>query len=67
MNVQDDALIEIAGRSRGTPRIANRVLKRVRDFAQVKMSKKLSLKMLGVHLIVLVLMKMDWKTWIVKF
>ena len=27
MNVQDDALIEIAGRSRGTPRIANRVLK----------------------------------------
>ena len=36
VNVQDDALIEIAGRSRGTPRIANRVLKRVRDFAQVK-------------------------------
>jgi len=29
-------LIEIAGRSRGTPRIANRVLKRVRDYAQVK-------------------------------
>jgi len=36
MSVQDDALIEIAGRSRGTPRIANRVLKRVRDFAQIK-------------------------------
>ncbi|MBI5101732.1 MAG: Holliday junction branch migration DNA helicase RuvB [Nitrospirae bacterium] len=30
-----DAALEIAGRSRGTPRIANRLLKRVRDFAQV--------------------------------
>ena len=36
MNINDEALTEIAGRSRGTPRIANRVLKRVRDFAQVK-------------------------------
>jgi len=31
-----DGAAEIAGRSRGTPRIANRLLKRVRDFAQVK-------------------------------
>ncbi|UHA74335.1 Holliday junction branch migration DNA helicase RuvB [Paenibacillus sp. 481] len=31
-----DAAVEIAMRSRGTPRIANRLLKRVRDFAQVK-------------------------------
>jgi Holliday junction DNA helicase RuvB len=30
-----DGLVEIAGRSRGTPRIANRLLRRVRDFAQV--------------------------------
>ena len=44
MNVQDDALIEIAGRSRGTPRIANRVLKRVRDFAQVKNVKVIKLE-----------------------
>ena len=44
MNVQDDALTEIAGRSRGTPRIANRVLKRVRDFAQVKNVKEISLE-----------------------
>ena len=36
MKINDEALLEIAGRSRGTPRIANRVLKRVRDFAQVK-------------------------------
>ncbi len=33
--IDDDAAIEIAGRSRGTPRIANRLLKRIRDFAQV--------------------------------
>ena len=31
-----DGLLEIAGRSRGTPRIANRMLKRVRDFAEVR-------------------------------
>src|SRR5512141_1686606 len=31
----EDGLAEIAGRSRGTPRIANRLLRRVRDFAQV--------------------------------
>ncbi|NPD90823.1 Holliday junction branch migration DNA helicase RuvB [Xylanibacter muris] len=34
--VDDDAAIEIARRSRGTPRIANALLRRVRDFAQVK-------------------------------
>lgn len=32
----DDGIVEIARRSRGTPRVANRLLKRVRDFAQVK-------------------------------
>ncbi len=34
--ITDDGAYEIASRSRGTPRIANRLLKRVRDFAQVK-------------------------------
>jgi Holliday junction DNA helicase RuvB len=34
--IQDDAAKEIAGRSRGTPRIANALLRRVRDFAMVK-------------------------------
>src|SRR6188768_809620 len=34
--LQDDAPAEIARRSRGTPRIANRLLRRVRDFAQVR-------------------------------
>lgn len=36
LKYNDDALAMIAGRSRGTPRIANRLLKRVRDYAQVK-------------------------------
>ena len=35
MEISDDGAMEIASRSRGTPRIANRLLKRVRDFAQV--------------------------------
>lgn len=36
IGVQEGGAVEIAKRSRGTPRIANRLLKRVRDFAQVK-------------------------------
>ncbi|RYM06832.1 Holliday junction branch migration DNA helicase RuvB [Sporolactobacillus sp. THM7-7] len=35
--ISEDACLEIARRSRGTPRIANRLLKRIRDFAQVEM------------------------------
>lgn len=35
MEIEHDGALEIASRSRGTPRIANRLLKRVRDFAQV--------------------------------
>lgn len=34
--IDEQAAVRLAGRSRGTPRIANRLLKRVRDFAQVK-------------------------------
>ena len=34
--IEDDGAMEIAKRSRGTPRIANRMLRRVRDFAQVR-------------------------------
>ena len=36
IEIDEDGAYEIASRSRGTPRIANRLLKRVRDFAQVK-------------------------------
>lgn len=34
--IEPDGMVEIASRSRGTPRIANRLLKRVRDYAQIK-------------------------------
>lgn len=34
--IDDDGAVEIASRSRGTPRIANRLLRRVRDYAQVR-------------------------------
>ena len=36
ISIEPDGAIEIASRSRGTPRIANRMLRRVRDFAQVR-------------------------------
>ena len=36
MDIEEEALVEIALRSRGTPRVANALLRRVRDFAQVK-------------------------------
>ncbi len=38
ITIEADAASEIASRSRGTPRIANRLLRRVRDFAQVRAS-----------------------------
>jgi Holliday junction DNA helicase RuvB len=37
IELEEDAAIAIAARSRGTPRVANRLLKRVRDFAEVRM------------------------------
>jgi Holliday junction DNA helicase RuvB len=36
VEIAEDAAVEIARRSRGTPRIANRILRRVRDFAEVR-------------------------------
>jgi Holliday junction DNA helicase RuvB len=44
IDIHADAITEISGRSRGTPRIANRLLRRVRDYAQVNASKSISLK-----------------------
>ncbi len=36
VQADEDGILEIAGRSRGTPRIANRMLRRVRDYAQIR-------------------------------
>ena len=42
--IEDSAAAEIAGRSRGTPRIANALLRRVRDFAQVKGNGRINME-----------------------
>ena len=42
IEIDDQGALEIARRSRGTPRLANRLLKRVRDFAQVKYEGKIT-------------------------
>jgi Holliday junction DNA helicase RuvB len=41
IEIDDDGTWEIARRSRGTPRIANRILRRTRDYAEVKASGKI--------------------------
>lgn len=43
VEIDKESAIEIGSRSRGTPRIANRLLKRVRDFAQIKYDGKISI------------------------
>ncbi|EGN67434.1 holliday junction DNA helicase RuvB [Fusobacterium animalis 11_3_2] len=55
VKIDEDGAIEISKRSRGTPRIANRLLKRVRDYCEIKgngtidkLSAKSALNMLGV-------------------
>ena len=57
VDVSDDAAMELAKRSRGTPRLANRILRRTRDFAEIKGSGKIdldvaqhSLKKLGIDI-----------------
>jgi Holliday junction DNA helicase RuvB len=44
MPITNEAAIEIAGRSRGTPRICNALLRRVRDFAQIKGNGKIDIE-----------------------
>lgn len=48
--IRDDAADQIAGRSRGTPRIVNALLRRVRDFAQIKGDGKIDLKIANIAL-----------------
>jgi len=48
--ITEDAALEIAGRSRGTPRIANALLRRVRDFAQVKGDGRIDTKITRIAL-----------------
>ncbi|MDR3272079.1 MAG: Holliday junction branch migration DNA helicase RuvB [Flavobacteriaceae bacterium] len=50
MEIEPQAAIEIASRSRGTPRIANALLRRIRDFAQIKGSGKIDVKIAEIGL-----------------
>ncbi len=43
IDISDDGAVEIASRARGTPRIANRLLRRVRDFAEVRGAGRIDL------------------------
>ena len=50
IEIEEEAAVEIARRSRGTPRIANRLLKRVRDYAMVLGDGKITLKIAKIAL-----------------
>jgi Holliday junction DNA helicase RuvB len=47
VEIEEEGAIEMARRSRGTPRLANRLLKRVRDFAQVKYDGRITKEVAG--------------------
>jgi len=47
VNIDEDGALEIAKRSRGTPRVANRLLKRIRDYMEVHNHKLLSQKLVN--------------------
>lgn len=50
VEIDEKGAMELARRSRGTPRLANRILKRVRDFAQVKYNGKITKEVADVAL-----------------
>jgi Holliday junction DNA helicase RuvB len=50
--LEDDGAVEIAGRSRGTPRIANRLLRRVRDYSEVRADGRIDAEIARVALAV---------------
>ncbi len=47
VEIDEEGAVELARRSRGTPRLANRLLKRVRDFAQVKYDGRITKEVAG--------------------
>lgn len=50
VKIDEEGALELARRSRGTPRLANRILKRVRDFAQVKFDGVITLEVANIAL-----------------
>jgi Holliday junction DNA helicase RuvB len=47
MDIDEEAAFEIGRRARGTPRIANRLLRRIRDYAQVQKINKINVEVAG--------------------
>jgi len=73
-DISDDGAIELAERSRGTPRIANRLLKRVRDYSQVKShgnvtrkSVQAALKLEGIDVLGLTSLDRNYLKTIIEF
>lgn len=50
VKIEEEGALELARRSRGTPRLANRILKRVRDFAQVKYDGVITMEVANIAL-----------------
>jgi len=65
--IYDDAAFEIAKRSRGTPRIVNALLRRVRDFAMVKENEIINIDITRYVLEELNIDNMGWMRWIIGF
>jgi len=47
VRVEEEAVVQLAGSSRGTPRVANRLLRRMRDFAQVLADGEINTEVVG--------------------
>ena len=67
VEIEEDGALELARRSRGTPRLANRLLKRVRDFAQVNTMAKSRKKWQIMRLTFLMSISMVWIISIERF
>ena len=65
--IDQEAAIEIAGRSRGTPRISNGLLRRVRDFAQIKGDGTIDMKITQYGLNALQVDAHGWTKWTTKY
>ena len=64
VKLADDGAFEVARRSRGTPRIANRLLRRVRDYAEVKADGTVSAEVADAALAMLDVGRPVWTSWI---
>ena len=67
VSISSSAASEIAGRSRGTPRIANALLRRVRDFAQIKGDGNIDTEITKYALDALNVDEMAWMIWIIEY